>query len=131
MRKPPMIWMFAILSSFALACGGDEESADEPIVIDQSGGEEPDDPPADPPEDRELVISEVSCTTDADCVADGCCHPAACTSADNAPSCGDVSCTADCQGGTMDCGGGCLCHEGRCAAHIVGVPPIGPISPTE
>lgn len=72
----------------------------------------------------ELVVGTDVCTTDADCVPAGCCHPASCVAAANAPSCTDVMCTAECRIGTLDCGGSCLCHEGHCAARL-SQPPAG------
>ena len=121
--------MLLLAGSLLFACGGSEESAqDEPIVLHQSeGGEDettqPEEPPPEetaPEESSEprLVVGEDACETDADCVPAGCCHPAACVAQANAPTCGEVMCTADCRPDTMDCGGGCLCHEGRCAARL-------------
>ncbi len=114
------------------ACGSDDASHDEPIVIapseggETSGDDPAEDPAADPGEEATsepgLVVGEDACTTDADCVPAACCHPSACVAQSNAPSCGDVMCTMDCQPGTMDCGGGCLCHEGRCAARVTDAP---------
>ena len=63
-------------------------------------------------------VGDDTCTTDADCVPASCCHADACVAASNAPECGDVLCTLECQPGTMDCGGGCFCDGGRCAAQL-------------
>lgn len=128
-------WMMMLLAgSLLLACGSsDEGAADEPIVLHQSEGGEDEATEHEatgettdeaPPEETEtsseprLVVGEDACQTDADCVPAGCCHPAACVAQANAPTCGEVMCTADCRPDTMDCGGGCLCHEGRCAARL-------------
>ncbi|MCA9607533.1 MAG: hypothetical protein KC619_18125 [Myxococcales bacterium] len=99
----------------------DETSSDEPIVIDDTGGEGDE---TTPPEGGELAVGEDPCETDADCVPAGCCHAAACVAQANAPDCGEVMCTSDCQFGTLDCGGACLCHEGRCAARLSEPPDI-------
>jgi hypothetical protein len=73
----------------------------------------------------QLVIGPDACTTDADCVPGGCCHPATCVARASAPSCVDSVCTTDCRYGTLDCGGSCLCHEGHCAAQL-SAPPVIP-----
>ncbi len=64
------------------------------------------------------VAGADACKTDADCVAEQCCHPTSCVARANAPSCAGTMCTRECRGGTMDCGGGCLCQAGRCAARL-------------
>ena len=122
--------MLLLAGSLLFACGSSEESAqDEPIVLHPSeGGEDETAQPEEPPPEEtapeetssepRLVVGEDACETDADCVPAGCCHPAACVAQANAPTCGEVMCTADCRPDTMDCGGGCLCHEGRCAARL-------------
>jgi hypothetical protein len=105
------IFYLALLVTIA-ACGA-SSTAPEPIQITQ--------PPAVEPAPRAgtgLVMSNDVCQTDADCVPAGCCHAAACTAATNAPSCGEVMCTQDCQYGTLDCGGACLCQDGHCAARL-------------
>ena len=119
------------------ACGCGSSSNDEvgqPIVVEPPADDTPPaDPPDDPPatgEDEGLVVGDDPCTTDADCVPAGCCHPAACVAQNNAPDCGDVMCTQECQYGTLDCGGACLCHEGRCAARL-SEPPAGLPAPVQ
>jgi hypothetical protein len=76
----------------------------------------------------DLVVSTDACTTDADCVPGGCCHPTSCVARGNAPACGDSVCTTDCRYGTLDCGGSCLCHEGHCAAQLSQPPNIPGVS---
>jgi hypothetical protein len=71
-----------------------------------------------------IVDSTDACTSDADCVPGGCCHPATCVARANAPACGDSVCTTDCRYGTLDCGGSCLCHAGHCAAQLSQLPNI-------
>lgn len=123
MRKP-MTWLFPLLFSLACACSpAASDAGNETITLDE----------APPPDDsagsdgtpdetagggENLVLSEDACETDADCVPQGCCHPASCGVAASAPACGEVMCTTDCRYGTLDCGGRCLCHEGRCAAQL-------------
>jgi hypothetical protein len=72
-----------------------------------------------------IVVSDDTCTTDADCVPGGCCHPATCVAQAHAPTCGDAVCTTECRYGTLDCGGGCLCQAGHCAARL-SEPPVIP-----
>lgn len=71
-----------------------------------------------------VVVGEVPCATDTDCVPAECCHAAECTGRANAPACTDVMCTMECRAGTMDCGGGCICQDGLCAARLGGDEPI-------
>ena len=103
---------------FAVACGSSQGSTQEPVT----GSGEPEPITVEPtpatasPEG--LVVGTDACTTDADCVPDGCCHPSACVAQGHAQACGDVMCTTDCRFGTLDCGGSCLCHEGHCAARL-------------
>ena len=60
-------------------------------------------------------VAVKECSTDADCVPTGCCHPDACVPAGQAPDCRDIYCTMECQSGTLDCGAGkCICNEGKC-----------------
>lgn len=128
-----------LLGTFLLAaCGGADESAIAPNVVDTPapGDEVPAEQgelteqgepseEAEPPEGGELVVGDDPCTTDADCVPADCCHAAACVAQTNAPDCGGAMCTMECRYGTIDCGGGCLCHEGRCAARL-SEPPVVP-----
>lgn len=52
---------------------------------------------------------------DRGCVAASCCHANSCVWEKDAPDCGDVDCTADCEPGTMDCGAGhCGVVDGEC-----------------
>jgi len=63
-----------------------------------------------------------SCTTDADCVPEQCCHPASCINSDYKQVC-TVLCTNVCLG-PIDCGAGhCGCVNGECS------PVPGPASP--
>jgi hypothetical protein len=60
-----------------------------------------------------------ACASDADCVPAECCHPTSCVVASAAPDCAAVSCSAECQPGTLDCGQGeCHCENGACQAFI-------------
>ena len=85
--------------------------------------------PAEPPERTEepieqvpgrteIVMTDVACTQDSDCVRATCCHATTCVAASVRPDCSSVACTADCRAGTMDCNGGCLCQAGKCAAKL-------------
>jgi hypothetical protein len=57
-----------------------------------------------------------SCNADSDCAPEQCCHPTSCVHASEAPDCGGIACTMECQPGTMDCGAGtCRCMGGECA----------------
>jgi hypothetical protein len=76
------------------------------------------DPGASPSGNASLAISQDACKSDADCIPAACCHAAACTARDKAPSCAGLMCSQVCQPGTIDCGGGCLCHAGHCAARL-------------
>ena len=111
--------------SLAAGCGSTQSSTQEPVT--GSGEPEPitlDRGPEETSSSEGLVIGSDACTTDADCVPDGCCHPSACVAQGNAPGCADVMCTTDCRYGTLDCGGSCLCHQGHCAARLSAVPVI-------
>lgn len=56
-----------------------------------------------------------SCTKDADCVSEQCCHPTGCINRDYKPVC-TVFCTNVCLG-PIDCGAGhCGCVNGKCSA---------------
>lgn len=67
----------------------------------------------------EKNISEVECSSNADCVPASCCHAASCVSKENAPKCRDVFCSAVCEPNTMDCGQGrCECLNNKCTALI-------------
>jgi hypothetical protein len=96
-----------------------------PDVVIESPGQEPEPTtPADerpeeaPPGRTEIVMTEVACQQDSDCVRATCCHATTCVAASARPDCSSVACTADCRAGTMDCNGGCLCQAGRCAAKL-------------
>jgi len=78
------------------------------------------------PSGAHIVAGTGACTTDADCVPDGCCHPATCTAGPRRPC--NQMCTMECRGNTLDCGqGSCLCDHGTCAARITPMqgPPTG------
>jgi hypothetical protein len=64
----------------------------------------------------DVLMTDVACQADADCVKDSCCHATSCVAIADAPDCSATVCTMDCRGGTMDCYGGCVCQDGRCAA---------------
>jgi hypothetical protein len=62
---------------------------------------------------------EQVCASNADCVPAECCHPTGCVVASAAPDCAAVSCSAECQPGTLDCGQGeCQCQDGACVGVI-------------
>jgi hypothetical protein len=100
--------------------------AQPPVVVLESPGSvpEPADEPAHesgdaaPPGRTEIVMTEVACQQDSDCVKATCCHATTCVAASARPDCTTAACTADCRAGTMDCNGGCLCQAGRCAAKL-------------
>lgn len=131
--------VFALGLGLALVAGGSlacergsstskPSDSNGPKVIVEQPGETPEVP--DPSESvdgsdgdgievaTELRMSDVPCSSDADCLATTCCHPDACGAPSDAPNCSATLCTDDCRAGTMDCFGGCLCQEGRCAAKI-------------
>ncbi|QQG40063.1 MAG: hypothetical protein HYS81_01485 [Candidatus Aenigmatarchaeota archaeon] len=59
------------------------------------------------------------CTTDEDCVPDGCCHPTDAVNKAYAPDCSGTYCTAVCAPGTLDCNQGRIaCVANRCTAII-------------
>jgi hypothetical protein len=114
------------------ACAQGGPGAEEPVVVDTSGGERggrENQGEAGEPGEAPLVVGSDACTTDADCVPAACCHATACVGRASAPACGDAMCTMDCQFGTIDCGGGCLCHQGRCAARLMPTPDLPAESP--
>ncbi len=87
-----------ILSIAAFGCGGGK--TENPTT--ETAGDQ-------------TVAAAGTCTTDADCVPDECCHPKACVPKTNAPNCEDMMCTEECKPGTMDCGAGkCVCQNGTC-----------------
>lgn len=50
-----------------------------------------------------------------DCVPASCCHSDSCVWKSEAPDCGEVFCTMNCEPGTMDCGAGhCEVVDSRC-----------------
>ena len=94
----------AMLATLLIGCGSSNQSQD-PSSAETSG----DPKPAAASEDN-------TCTADAECAKDACCHAAGCIPSTRAPSCDDVMCTMDCKDGTMDCGkGACACIDGTCA----------------
>lgn len=61
------------------------------------------------------------CTSDDQCVPDGCCHAAQCVDSLApgyvAPNCSDTVCTLECRPDTLDCGQAyCKCDAGACRA---------------
>jgi hypothetical protein len=62
----------------------------------------------------------LGCTTDDDCVPEGCCHPYSCIPRAQAPVCGDIACSTECAWFTLDCGQGyCSCQSGQCVAVFI------------
>jgi hypothetical protein len=126
----------ALVASFGLAgCEKDPPVVAEPstgevapppveVVVEQPGAA-PAPAPADPEDNPDpalgttkIVVTDVACQTDADCVKSTCCHATSCGAAADAPDCSASICTMDCQAGTMDCNGGCVCQAGKCAAQL-------------
>jgi hypothetical protein len=79
-------------------------------------------PEYDGPKPGEVIVGDVDCKTDADCVPQECCHSTTCGAPKSAKTCAGAVCTMECRAGTLDCGGACLCQEGKCAARIGGPP---------
>jgi hypothetical protein len=129
-------WPAALILSVAvLGCEKDPAGAASPgptVIVGEPGAEQPGDTgsptdgpspePTQPATDEfgslEIVVTEVPCQSDADCVKDSCCHATSCVALADAPSCADTMCTMDCRAGTTDCYGGCMCQDGRCAAQL-------------
>lgn len=63
-----------------------------------------------------VVSGNSPCSTDDDCVPASCCHASSCVALADAPECGGIGCTEECQSDTLDCGGSCICQDGKCAA---------------
>lgn len=67
--------------------------------------------------EKALVIRNIQCTADADCVAATCCHAKAAINKDYAPDCSGIFCTQECVPETLDCGQGEIkCVESACEA---------------
>jgi hypothetical protein len=129
-------WVWVVLVVATLGCEKDPQAATNPgptVIVGDSGGEAEAElgtdganagpsEPGDESGSLEIVMTEVPCQSDADCVKDSCCHATSCVALADAPSCADTMCTMDCRAGTMDCYGGCMCQDGRCAAQLW-VPP--------
>lgn len=63
------------------------------------------------------IPPEKACTTDADCVANICCHPDDAVNKDYGPNCGGILCTQECLPNTIDCNQGSIkCAAGMCTA---------------
>ena len=84
-------------------------------------GEQPAPSPQPQPTTAADAGAANDCSVDADCVPASCCHPNSCVPAAQQPDCAAVSCTMECQAGTLDCGGRCACEAGSCKA-ILGQP---------
>jgi hypothetical protein len=116
----------SLLAVFVLAfgCGSSQQAETahtDPQPTEEQTSRTDTEPTASEPR---IVVGTDPCATDADCVPDGCCHPAACVAQGHQPACDGV-CTTDCRYGTLDCGGACLCQEGHCAARL-SQPPVIP-----
>ncbi|NTX00738.1 hypothetical protein HUA74_01455 [Myxococcus sp. CA051A] len=88
------------------------------IGVSLGGGLGCDVDPLGPLDDAPPVLSDRTCYSDDDCVANACCGlGTAVTHADEGPSCGGVSCTGGCPEGSIDCGR-CIpfCRGARCDA---------------
>jgi len=71
-----------------------------------------------PDEDAPPVLSNKTCYSDDDCVANACCGDGtAVTHVDEGPNCRGVRCTGECPPGSIDCGR-CIpfCRGARCDA---------------
>lgn len=134
--------LVALAASSACKKSKPDAEAPGPTVVVETPGEDPETPAGtdggetgtgedggehielpDGAGSTQLVVGEVPCTSDADCVPAQCCHPTHCVAAADAPQCTDTVCTMDCKADTMDCYGGCLCQEGKCAAKRWRPPP--------
>ena len=63
-------------------------------------------------EQNNSLIDKLSCNSDSECVADGCCHSSSFVNSNYKPNCEGYVCTLSCEPGTMDCGqGSCKCIE--------------------
>jgi len=61
------------------------------------------------------IPEDKKCVVDDDCTAATCCHASEAVNLLNAPGCGGVLCTANCEPGTLDCGQAkAMCVEGAC-----------------
>ncbi len=64
-----------------------------------------------------LETDRYFCNSDADCVAEQCCHPTSAINKKFAPDCSDTLCTLMCSPGTLDCGNGEIkCVKNQCLA---------------
>jgi hypothetical protein len=128
--------LLPLLVSFPLAaCGnsGGDGDADSDVDVDADVDADTDadtdtdtdtDTDADADTDADVdadADAPSECSGNTDCVAAQCCHPNDCVPLDEAPDCYGVSCTDNCEPGTMDCGQGhCECQSGTCVAVIAG-----------
>ncbi|MDP1729462.1 MAG: hypothetical protein Q8L27_04630 [archaeon] len=65
------------------------------------------------------IISNLTCSSDSDCVPASCCHPNSCINKVNALNCVGIKCSMECSLNTLDCGqGSCSCVNGKCSAEI-------------
>ncbi|HLT38906.1 MAG TPA: hypothetical protein VK034_21630 [Enhygromyxa sp.] len=123
-----------VLLAAAVACEKDRPEVESPgptVIVEQPGaapasetGDDSATPPAEPQEFGifEIVTTDVSCRSDAECVKDSCCHATSCVAIADAPDCSAAVCTLECRARTMDCNGGCVCQDGRCAARLWSAP---------
>jgi len=130
MTRARILLSLGVLLGAPLGCEKDRPAAAQPgptvIVEDpgqdrgqtpasETGGDQP--APGEPVYGSfDVLVTDVPCQSDADCVKDSCCHATSCVAVADAPDCSAAVCTLECRGGTMDCNGGCVCQEGRCAA---------------
>lgn len=124
-------WLVALLCLQLSACEKSQQGSAEPsgppkVIVEEPGAAPSDEGSSNDPALEEsgdfgrtrVVVGDVPCQSDVDCVPSECCHPTACVAASAKPDCSATACTMDCRGGTMDCYGGCLCVEGKCAAKL-------------
>lgn len=100
MRRPVLVRLLSLVVGVTLGgvAGCDLGTLDPPV----------DDPPP--------VLSDKTCYSDDDCVADACCGlGTAVTHVTEGPSCAGVRCTGNCPAGSIDCGR-CIpiCRGSRC-----------------
>ena len=131
MKRGLILVLLGVLS----ACEKDRPAAEQPgptVIVEQPGAtpaSETGDEQPTPTEPEygtiDVLVTDVACQSDADCVKDSCCHATGCVAVADAPDCSAAVCTLECRAGTMDCYGGCVCQDGRCAARRW-APPASP-----
>lgn len=122
--------LLGVLLAWSSGCEKDRPTPEQPpegptVIVEQPGatpvsetGEEASASGLEQPDfgSLDVLMTDVACQSDADCVKDSCCHATSCVAIADAPDCSGAVCTLECRGGTMDCYGGCMCQDGRCAA---------------